>query len=97
MIYNNVILEVKAEADIERVRSHLIELAKASLTEAGCARFDVHHSEADPRLFFLIEEWESQAALDQHRDEPAFAEVYLPQVVPLVKRMPHPSQRVWPA
>lgn len=96
MIYNNVILEVKDESSIDVVRGHLIDLATASLEETGCVRFDVHQSRKDPRLFFLIEEWVDQAALDAHRDEPAFAQVYLPKVVPLVNRMPHPSERIWP-
>ena len=96
MIYNNVILEVNDPANIETVRGHLIELAKASLEEPGCIKFDVHQSKMNLGLFFLIEEWESQDALDFHRGEPAFAEHYLPNVVPLVNRQPHPCGRVWP-
>lgn len=82
MIYNNVILEVKDESSIDVVRGHLIDLATASLEETGCVRFDVHQSRKDPRLFFLIEEWVDQAALDAHRDNPPLLKFTCPRSCP---------------
>lgn len=96
MIYNNVTLTVTDEANIEKVSALLADLAQSSLTEAGCVRFDVFHSASDLQFFLLIEEWETDGHLAAHKEAPAFAEVYVPNVLPLVSRTPHPSTRVWP-
>lgn len=89
VIYNNVILTVNSLSDIETVASKLTHLATASRQEPGCERFEVYHSETESNVFMLIEQWQSQEALDQHREAPAFQSVYLPDVIPLVTRSPH--------
>ncbi len=38
----------------------------ASLEEPGCLRFDVHRSLDEPSVFFLYEQYESEAAFEQH-------------------------------
>lgn len=96
MIFNNVTLNVSDVVDVEKVKGLLADLAKSSLTEPGCVRFDVFHSQSEPQFFLLIEEWESDEHLAAHKEAPAFAEVYVPSVLPLVSRVPHPSTRVWP-
>lgn len=96
MIFNNVTLNVNDAADVEKVKGLLADLAKSSLTEPGCVRFDVFHSRSQPQFFLLIEEWETAEHLVAHKEAPAFAEVYVPGVLPLVSRVPHPSTRVWP-
>ena len=92
LVYNNVILTVKSISDIEIVATQLTRLAKASLQEPGCKRFEVYHSDSEPTVFMLVEQWQSQQALDQHRDAAAFQTVYIPLVIPLVKRTPHLCQ-----
>jgi quinol monooxygenase YgiN len=94
MVYLNVILTVKDLGDVERVRALLAEAARRSRAEPGCARFEVYHSQADARTFLLVEQWESQAHLDAHRSGSAFVEHYVPSVLPLVERMPQPSDLV---
>lgn len=94
MIYLNVLLTVQNEADVDTVRSLLAEAGRLSREEPGCLRFEVYHSQADPKRFMLCEHWESQAALDQHRRAKAYGEIYQPQVLPLVAREPHPSTLV---
>lgn len=94
MIYNNVILKAREATDIAELQSLLIAQAETSLTEQGCARFEVYHSEAEPKVFLLVEWWNTQADLDAHRNAPHFVEVYRPKVIPLVERFPHPSQRL---
>jgi len=94
LVYNNVILKVKSPEDIEIVATHLTTLAKDSIQEPGCRRFEVYHSETEAAVFILIEEWQSQQALDQHRQAPAFQTVYLPNVIPLVERTPHRCRRL---
>jgi quinol monooxygenase YgiN len=54
----------------------------------------VYHSQEDPKLFILNERWESQSALDIHRKARACSEIYFPQVVPLVDRVPHPCDLI---
>lgn len=95
MIYSNVFLTVKDEADIEKVRELLIQQGTLSKQEPGCARFEVYHSKNEPTFFMLIERWETQEHLDQHREAKAYLEIYQPQVLPLVDRVPHPSDLVF--
>jgi quinol monooxygenase YgiN len=94
MIYLNVILTVKNPQDVDRVRALLTEAAVRSRPEPGCARFEVYHSQADTSSFLLVEQWESQAHLEAHRSGAAFTEHYVPNVLPLVERVPHPSDLV---
>lgn len=94
MIYNNVILRVESDRDVEAVKSLLKRCARLSREEPGCERFEVYQSNEEPQLFFLIEHWESQEALDRHREQYAFQEIYMPSVLPKATRVPHPSRRV---
>jgi quinol monooxygenase YgiN len=90
MIYLNVVLSVKDPADIAFVRSTMAELGRLARTDAGCVRFEVYHSQSDPRVFFLNELWDDAASLDAHRKSKPFVEVYMPKVVPKLDRTPHP-------
>jgi quinol monooxygenase YgiN len=94
MIYNNVILRAKDASDIGELKELLTTQAEVSLTEPGCERFEVYHSEAEPAVFLLIEWWATQKDLDTHRATSHFVSVYRPRVMPLVERFPHPSQRL---
>jgi len=91
MIYLNVILTVKDPADVETVKALLIEAGKHSRAEPGCARFEVYHSTAEPTRFLLNEHWESQEAVDGHRQGYPYTQIYQPKVIPLVVREGHPS------
>lgn len=94
MIYGNIILTVKDERDIPEIRSLLAEQRRQSLLEPGCERFEVYHSQADARVFLLVERWASQEALDAHRLAKAYNEIYKPKVLPRVDRVPHSSTLV---
>ena len=94
MIHNNVILRAKRSEDIEEISSLLTAQAKVSLTEEGCERFEVYQSEADAQTFILVEWWATQEDLDRHKTAKQFVEVYVPKVIPLVERSPHPSTRL---
>ena len=96
MIYNNVLLKVNEESNIDEVRTLLAEQARLSSDEPGCVRFEVYQSQSDVQQFFLIEQWETQADLDKHRQAQAFTELYIPKVIPLISRAPHPSDLIWP-
>jgi quinol monooxygenase YgiN len=92
MLYLNVLLTVKDGKDVETVKSLLVEAAGHSRREPGCARFEVYHSTADATKFLLNEHWESQAAIDAHRQGHAYTQIYQPQVLPLVTREGHPAE-----
>ena len=91
MLYLNVLLTVKDRKDVETVKGLLLDAAKHSRGEPGCARFEVYHSTADETVFVLNEHWESQAAIDGHRQGHAYTQIYQPKVIPLVTRVGHPS------
>jgi quinol monooxygenase YgiN len=96
MIYNNVTLTVTNAGDVEKVKTLLAEQARRSSEEPGCIRFEVYHSQADVQQFLLVEQWQTQEDLDRHKEAKAFTELYIPKVIPLVSRNPHPSDLVWP-
>ncbi|MEX0978625.1 MAG: putative quinol monooxygenase [Pirellulales bacterium] len=91
MMYLNVLLTVKDRKDVATVKGLLVEAAKHSRSEPGCARFEVYHSTADEAVFVLNEHWESQQAIDGHRQGHAYTQIYQPKVIPLVTRVGHPS------
>jgi len=74
----------------------LAEQARLSSQEPGCVRFEVYHSQSDKLQFLLVEQWETQDDLDTHKLAKAFTELYIPKVIPLVTRVPHPSDLLWP-
>jgi quinol monooxygenase YgiN len=94
MIYNNVLLTVKNESDIETVAELLQEQCRLSREEPGCERFEVYQSQNNRSLFILVEQWESAEHLDAHREAKSSQTIYKPKVIPLVDRVPHPSDRV---
>ena len=94
MICMTVVLMAKDAADIPRIRGLLATHLQQSRAEPGCLRFDVYHSQAEPRRFLLVEHWADQAALDVHRLAAAATTIYKPQVLPLVDRDGHPSDLI---
>jgi quinol monooxygenase YgiN len=87
----NVILTVNNESDVDRVRDLLTQCGRLSRAEPGCLRFEAYHSQDDQRVFILVERWESEQAWQDHKQRQAVQEIYLPQVLPLVERVPHIS------
>jgi quinol monooxygenase YgiN len=94
MFHINVLLTVSVESDIEEIRSLLAQCASLSRQEPGCERFEVYHSQSDPKVFLLCEWWQSEQAWQVHRNEKAVQEIYLPKVLPRVTRTPHISTLV---
>src|SRR5271156_447650 len=91
MIYANVLLTAKDEKDIPALSDWLREQGRLSRKEPGCSRFEVYHSKSDPKVFLLVERWESAEALDVHRTAKAYTEIYKPHVLPKGTRSPHPA------
>ncbi len=90
----NVILTVRDEHDIDEIRGLLSQAAGLSREEPGCVRFEVYHSQSAPKTFLLCERWESEQAWKDHKERKAVTEIYVPQVLPKVERVPHISDIV---
>ncbi len=56
-----------AEAAEERVKGMIDRCRKVEAEEPGCLQYEVFRSAMKPEQYALLEHWESQAALDQHR------------------------------
>ena len=54
------------------VAAALRTVAAPSRAEAGNIMYDICRSQADPNVLLVLEEWESQAALDAHMATPHF-------------------------
>ncbi len=89
MIDLTVVLNAKELASVPELRQLLATQVTLSRQEPGCVRFEAFESESVPGTFILIERWESQSALDQHRKATGFTTVYAPKVLPLVERVAH--------
>ncbi len=87
----NVWLTAKDPANIDTLKKLLAEQSRQSRAEPGCLRFEVYHSEADPKRFLLVERWNQKSDWETHRTAKAVSEIYIPQVLPLVDREPHIS------
>lgn len=68
-----VIAQLEAKPELAtRLRAALAPLIAATLQEAGCLRYQLHQSLDNPHGWMLHEEWESEAALKAHQQEPHF-------------------------
>ncbi len=85
----NVVLKVKASADVDEVRELLREAGRASRNEPGCVCFEVCQAQDDPQTFILCERWETKSDWEQHKQAEAFTTIYQPKVLPKVERTPY--------
>ncbi len=65
MIVISGTIPIKAESR-EEARQLALEMAKATQAEAGCLFYNFYADLADPNLFRIFEEWESEEALAKH-------------------------------
>jgi quinol monooxygenase YgiN len=62
-----VVARIKAKSDkIEEVRDLLRSLIDPTCKEEGCLSYELLHNRKDPTDFTFVEEWENEAALDNH-------------------------------
>ena len=66
MISFTVRMRFRSE-DREKIAGMLRELAVASREEPGCVSYIAHTLEADPDQVLIYEQYQDEAALDQHR------------------------------
>lgn len=68
-----VIAEITAKPEFATALSAaLTPLIAATLQEPGCLRYQLHQRLDNPHGWMLHEEWESEAALDAHQQQPHF-------------------------
>ena len=54
------------EGEAERVREILETLTPLCRAEPGCRQYQAHRSPDDPRLFFIYEQYDDEAAFEAH-------------------------------
>ncbi|AAQ57955.1 putative quinol monooxygenase [Chromobacterium violaceum] len=89
-----VTLEAKTEADVPAIAAALARMRPRCLAEPGCLLWEAYHSEADPKVFVLVEHWQSRAHWEAHGKLDAIQTIYLPEVLPRARRAAHPSVRL---
>lgn len=78
----HIICRVKCEEqNRERVRELLLEYVEPSRQEPGCLYYDIFQERNDPNVFYILDGWKDQAAVDAHVKHPN---------VPRVNAMLHP-------
>ncbi|MEJ8674892.1 antibiotic biosynthesis monooxygenase family protein [Chromobacterium amazonense] len=86
-----VMLQVKEPAEVPAVAAALARMRPLCLAEPGCLLWEAYHSQADASLFVLVEHWQSRGHWEAHGQLAAIQTIYLPDVLPRVTRMVHPS------
>ena len=70
-----VIAHMRAKAGQEQqLRDALVGLVEPTSREKGFVNYDLHESVQEPGLFYLYENWESEADLDEHLQAPHLQE-----------------------
>lgn len=67
------IIEV-SDADLTHVKGAALELARQSISETGCLRYDVYQSRKDPVRLIIHELWADDTAIERHRGSRHLAE-----------------------
>jgi len=72
-LWKNLMLTIMIHAKIKRDKLQeyisLIKFLSQKTTKKGCQFYAFHQNQADPTDFVLYEQWENQAALDDHFKE----------------------------
>src|SRR4051812_10164996 len=69
------------------IKVALTTLAAATRAEAGCKGFQIHQSKDNPSQFMMYENWQDQAALEQH-DQTAHLKAFQAVAKPLFAKSP---------
>ncbi|MCC7010211.1 MAG: antibiotic biosynthesis monooxygenase [Acidobacteria bacterium] len=70
------------EREVAALASQMIPHARS---EAGCRYFTVNQHAEDPRRFVLYEQFVDRAAFEAHTQTPAFKELVVGRIVPLLE------------
>ncbi len=84
----HVVLSFRARPErLADLRKLLGDLVAPTQAEPGCIMYDLFENDADPLNLVYIEEWESRAALDVHR-QTAHVKEALAALGPLIAEAP---------
>ena len=84
VVVGRVTTDADKRAELVRVGE---AVAAASREEAGCLNYRLYQSTDDENAFVFVEEWEDDAALQQHFATPHIA-TFMRDVAPLVTSPP---------
>jgi quinol monooxygenase YgiN len=56
-------------AEADKAIEGMVERCRKAQTEPGCIQFEVFRSALQPEKYALLEHWESEAALEEHRKQ----------------------------
>ncbi len=85
-----IVLTVQWLASIgeeDKVKETFQKLAEATRKEPACKLYLVHQHRDNRRRFFLYEQYESDAALQAHRESPHFQTFGMQQLPEIAKRI----------
>lgn len=68
-------IPIRADA-VDQAHAALADLVAATRAEEGCLAYEAYESGAAPGLFVTVEQWRSQADLDQHMSTPHVARAF---------------------
>jgi len=66
-ITKNVFFVAKDDK-INELKALLGTMVEASRAEDGCLLYNIYQTDSDPKTFVVIETWESEVALDGHKN-----------------------------
>lgn len=73
MSYLTLLAKITAKAGCEnKLFPELEAMLTPSQQEPGCLKYVLHRTPTDSRTFWFVEEWKSQAALDEHNQTPHY-------------------------
>ena len=73
------------QEDHEKVTEILVPLTEASRREPGCVTYVPHFIEGDNTTVLIYEQYRDEAALDEHRNSPHFAQYAVGGLYQLMK------------
>ena len=73
------------QKDHEKIVEILVPLTEASRREPGCVTYVPHFIEGDNTTVLIYEQYRDEAALDEHRNSPHFAQYAVGGLYQLMK------------
>ncbi|HIO95662.1 MAG TPA: antibiotic biosynthesis monooxygenase [Campylobacterales bacterium] len=67
------VIFVAKENNIEELKALLTTMVEASRAEKGCLLYNIYQIEDKPTTFVVIETWESNSALNGHKQSAHYA------------------------
>ena len=71
-----IIAEFDVKADmVDKFLEEAKPLVKGSNAEEGCIKYELHKALDAGNIFFMVEEWKDQAAIDSHNESAHFTSI----------------------